>query len=77
MVLEANVPDEPLRFVLKSSDPMQQATFLAQANSIEEKQGWIAQITDQLDLQKKFLEAISNPKAYQDRLAGSMGGMNL
>uniref|UniRef100_A0A915NG55 DH domain-containing protein n=1 Tax=Meloidogyne floridensis TaxID=298350 RepID=A0A915NG55_9BILA len=64
MVLEENVVDEPLRFVLQSNDPNQPATFVAQSATSEDKEHFT--IT--------FLAALVDPKRY---LANSMGSMNI
>lgn len=77
MVLESNIPDEPLRFVLKSSDPAQPNAFLAQANTMEEKEQWISKINSQLDQQKTLLAALVDPKRYQNQLAGAVNSMSL
>lgn len=78
MVLEDNVPDEPLRFVLTSNDPSQPtAVFVAQAASLEDKQQWLSKISAQLDQQKTFLAALVDPKKYQNQLASSIGALNL
>lgn len=77
MVLQANVPDEPLRFILKSSDPVQPNAFLAQANTMEEKNEWISKINSQLDQQKTLLAALVDPKRYQNQLAGSINSLSL
>uniref|UniRef100_A0A914Q410 PH domain-containing protein n=1 Tax=Panagrolaimus davidi TaxID=227884 RepID=A0A914Q410_9BILA len=42
MVLENNVSDESLRFVLRSNDPNQPVAFLCQANSEKEKEEWLS-----------------------------------
>jgi hypothetical protein len=52
MVLDENVPDEPLRFILTSNDPTQPAVFVAQAASLDDKQKWLEKISAQLDQQK-------------------------
>ncbi|KAM3722370.1 Triple functional domain protein [Dirofilaria immitis] len=75
--LQANVPDEPLRFILKSNDPTQPNGFLAQANTMEEKDQWISKISSQLDQQKTFLAALVDPKRYQNQLAGSVNSLSL
>jgi hypothetical protein len=55
MMLEDNVPDEPLRFVLQSNDPNQQATYVAQTTSTEDKAQWLSKLSAQLDQQKVSL----------------------
>lgn len=77
MVLEADIADEPLRFILKSSDPTQPNAFLAQANTIEEKEQWISKINSQLDQQKTLLAALVDPKRYQNQLAGGVNSLSL
>lgn len=77
MVLEAKIPDEPLRFIVRSNDPTQPNAFLAQANTIEEKNEWIAKINSQLDQQKTLLAALVDPKRYQNQLAGGVNAISL
>lgn len=78
MVLEENVADEPLRFVLTNNNPSQPTTvFVAQAASLEDKQQWLSKISEQLDQQKTFLAALVDPKKYQNQLANSIGGLNM
>nr|AVV64040.1 Bm4418 [Anisakis simplex] len=77
MVLEASVPDEPLRFIVRSNDPSQPNAFLAQANSIEEKEEWINKINSQLDQQKTLLAALVDPKRYQNQLAGGVNAISI
>uniref|UniRef100_A0A0N5AX50 Rho guanine nucleotide exchange factor 25 n=1 Tax=Syphacia muris TaxID=451379 RepID=A0A0N5AX50_9BILA len=74
MVLEANVPDEPLRFIIRSSDPAQPNAFLCQTNNLEEKEEWIEKINSQLDQQKRLLAALVNPKGFIDQSLSK--GMN-
>ncbi|KAI6234414.1 hypothetical protein M3Y99_00792200 [Aphelenchoides fujianensis] len=69
MVLEEHVPDEPLRFVLTSNDPIQPAAFTAQATSPESREEWLGKLSAQLDQQKTFLAALVDPKKYQNQLA--------
>ncbi|KAL3119628.1 hypothetical protein niasHT_006714 [Heterodera trifolii] len=77
MMLDEKVPDEPLRFVLQSSDPNQQATYVAQAASVDDKEQWLAKLSAQLDQQKTFLNALVDPKRYQNQLANSIGVISL
>lgn len=77
MVLEEDVPEEPLRFVLTSNDPAQPAVFVAQAVSAEDKQKWLEKISPLLDQQKTFLAALVDPKRYQNQLASSVGSLSL
>ncbi|VDD96208.1 unnamed protein product [Enterobius vermicularis] len=74
MVLEANLPDEPLRFIIRSSDPAQPNAFLCQTNTLEEKEEWIEKINSQLDQQKRLLAALVNPKGFIDQSLSK--GMN-
>lgn len=74
MILEPNVPDEPLRFVLRSSDPSQPTTLLAQASSVEEKDLWGVKINVLLDAQRNLLAALQQPRKYQEALANSSAG---
>uniref|UniRef100_A0AC35TTZ7 Non-specific serine/threonine protein kinase n=1 Tax=Rhabditophanes sp. KR3021 TaxID=114890 RepID=A0AC35TTZ7_9BILA len=68
MVLEANIADDPLRFVFRSNEPSSSSVFVAQANSAEEKAQWIQKIMCQLDQQKTLLAALVDPKRYQNSL---------
>ncbi|VDN02872.1 unnamed protein product [Thelazia callipaeda] len=77
MVLDADIPDEPLRFILKSNDPAQPNAFLAQANTREEKEQWISKINSQLDQQKTLLAALVDPKRYQNQLAGGVNSLSI
>jgi hypothetical protein len=71
MILDANVVDDALRFIIRSSDPSQPGAFLAQANTAEEKQQWLHMINSQLDQQKTLLAALVDPKKYQNQLASA------
>uniref|UniRef100_A0A0N4ZES8 DH domain-containing protein n=1 Tax=Parastrongyloides trichosuri TaxID=131310 RepID=A0A0N4ZES8_PARTI len=77
MVLDPNIGDDPLRFVLRNNDPSQNSTFVAQAGSMEEKEQWIDKINSQLDQQKTLLAALVDPKRYQNSLASGMHSMSL
>ncbi|CAI2304110.1 unnamed protein product [Caenorhabditis sp. 36 PRJEB53466] len=80
MVFEANVADDPLRFVIKSSDPSQPTSFIANAQTQEEKDEWNRKIGEQLDQQKRLLAALVDPKRYMggsDDLSSGMGSMSL
>uniref|UniRef100_A0A1I7YXS5 Rho guanine nucleotide exchange factor 25 n=1 Tax=Steinernema glaseri TaxID=37863 RepID=A0A1I7YXS5_9BILA len=77
MNLEVTVPGEPLRFLLKSSDPSQPSYFLCQAVSEEEKQQWINAINERLDQQREILAALVDPKRYQNQLANNVAAMSL
>ncbi len=68
MSLEANVPEEPLRFILKNSDPATAQELLIQASTDEEKQELVNQIKSVLDKQLNFIKAIQHPIAYQKAL---------
>uniref|UniRef100_A0A914UQF5 Uncharacterized protein n=1 Tax=Plectus sambesii TaxID=2011161 RepID=A0A914UQF5_9BILA len=64
-----NVPDEPLRFLLRSSDASQQPNvFLCQALTMEEKEQWGVKINQLLDVQRNLLAALQNPRQFQDGL---------
>lgn len=52
MMLDEKVAEEPLRFVLQSNDPNQQATYVVQAASPEDKDQWLNKLSAQLDQQK-------------------------
>lgn len=69
MVLDEHVADEALRFVLASSDPVQPASFVAEASSQEDREQWLIKLNAQLDQQKTFLAALVDPKKYQNQLA--------
>lgn len=80
MVFEANVSDDPLRFVIKSSDPTQPTSFIANAQTEEEKNEWNRKIGEQLDQQKRLLAALVDPKRYMggsEDLSGGMGNMSM
>jgi hypothetical protein len=77
MVLDENVPDEPLRFILTSNDPSQPAVFVAQTASMDDKEKWLQKLSAQLDQQKTFLAALVDPKKYQNQLASSVGSLSL
>ncbi|CEF66125.1 Rho guanine nucleotide exchange factor 25 [Strongyloides ratti] len=77
MVLEPNIPDDPLRFLLRNTDISQSSTFIAQAMTLEEKEQWIGKINSQLDQQKTLLAALVDPKRYQNSLASGMHSMSL
>lgn len=78
MVLQEAVPDEPLRFVLSSNDPNQQAKFVAEAESAEDRQNWLAKISAQLDQQKNLLIALVDPKKYQSQqLANNLASTSM
>uniref|UniRef100_A0A0K0G072 Rho guanine nucleotide exchange factor 25 (inferred by orthology to a human protein) n=1 Tax=Strongyloides venezuelensis TaxID=75913 RepID=A0A0K0G072_STRVS len=77
MVLEPNIPDDPLRFLLRNTDISQSSTFIAQAMTLEEKEQWIEKINSQLDQQKTLLAALVDPKRYQNSLASGMHSMSL
>jgi hypothetical protein len=60
------VPDDPLRFVLKSSDPSASTgAFLLQAETLEQKQEWMARLKALLDQQQDFLRALQRPIEFQ------------
>lgn len=78
MQMEEEVPDQPLSFVLKNTDPSQGTTFILQASTAEEKQQWLEKIASQLDQQKAFLAALVDPKrAYQNQLANNFNSLSL
>ncbi|TKR93469.1 hypothetical protein L596_007922 [Steinernema carpocapsae] len=77
MNLDTNVAGEPLRFILKSSDPSQPSNFLCQATSEEEKQIWINAINERLDQQREILAALVDPKRYQNQLANNVASLSL
>ncbi|CAO4361588.1 unnamed protein product [Caenorhabditis nigoni] len=80
MVFEPQVADDPLRFVIKSSDPTQPTSFIANAQTQEEKDEWNRKISEQLDQQKRLLAALVDPKRFMggsDDMSGGMGNMSL
>ncbi|CAD6184382.1 unnamed protein product [Caenorhabditis auriculariae] len=80
MVFDPNVSEDPLRFVIKSSDPSQPTAFIAVAQTQEEKDDWVRKIGEQLDQQKRLLAALVDPKRYMgggDDVSSSMGSMSL
>ncbi|EFP01501.1 CRE-UNC-73 protein [Caenorhabditis remanei] len=80
MVFEPHVADDPLRFVIKSSDPTQPTSFIANAQTQEEKDEWNKKISEQLDQQKRLLAALVDPKRFMggnDDMSGGMGNMSL
>ncbi len=66
--MEAEVPDEPLRFILKSNDPAAHQEFLLQVASMQEKDEWMAKLNGLLDFQNSFLKALQNPRVHQENL---------
>lgn len=77
MVLQDNVAEEPLRFVLSSNDPNSQANFVAEAENPEDREHWLRTISSQLDQQKTFLAALVDPKRYQNQLANNMASTSM
>lgn len=69
MAMDAEVANEPLRFMLKNKNPTSTpADVVVQCSSVEEKQQWIRVIKQLLDTQLMFLNALHNPIAYQKEL---------
>ncbi|CAJ0930356.1 unnamed protein product, partial [Mesorhabditis belari] len=87
MMLETNVADDPLKFVIKMdekkagasapADAGPQPAFIALSQTPEEKDQWIAALSAQLDQQKVLLAALVDPKRYQSQLAGGMDNLGL
>ncbi|KAK5967598.1 hypothetical protein GCK32_005965 [Trichostrongylus colubriformis] len=81
MLFEPSVPDDPLKFIIRSSDPAQPTAFIATAQTQEEKNEWVRYISEQLDQQKRMLAALVDPRRFMggatDDLSGSMAGMGL
>ncbi|CAJ0568164.1 unnamed protein product, partial [Mesorhabditis spiculigera] len=88
MMLEANVADDPLKFIIKMDEKKAgasannvdcgpQPAFIALSQTPEEKAQWIAAISAQLDQQKTLLAALVDPKRYQSQLAGNMANLGL
>ncbi|KAK7084957.1 hypothetical protein SK128_027775 [Halocaridina rubra] len=69
MSLEEKVDDgDPLKFVLKSTDPRKpHLAFVCQGASEDERNQWVTQIKELLQTQKDFLIAIQHPIAYQNK----------
>uniref|UniRef100_A0A915JRH1 PH domain-containing protein n=1 Tax=Romanomermis culicivorax TaxID=13658 RepID=A0A915JRH1_ROMCU len=70
MAMDTEVPNEPLRFVLRNKDPSasSQQDVLVQCAGPEEKQQWVTVVKQLLDTQLNFLKALHNPIAYQKEL---------
>ncbi|CAB3408482.1 unnamed protein product [Caenorhabditis bovis] len=80
MVFDPVVPEDPLRFVIRSSDPSQGTMFIANAQTLEEKEEWVSKISEQLDQQKRLLAALVDPKRYMgggDDLSSAMGSISM
>ncbi|PIO58161.1 hypothetical protein TELCIR_20409, partial [Teladorsagia circumcincta] len=81
MLFEPSVQDDPLKFIIRSSDPAQPTAFIATAQTQEEKNEWVRYISEQLDQQKRMLAALVDPRRFMggatDDLSGSMAGMGL
>jgi hypothetical protein len=71
MRLDPNVPDEPLRFIVRSSDPAQSNSFLAAANTLEEKEQWLQKINVLLESQQNLIDALQDPRKHQKSLANN------
>ncbi|PIO63667.1 variant SH3 domain protein, partial [Teladorsagia circumcincta] len=76
MLFEPSVQDDPLKFIIRSSDPAQPTAFIATAQTQEEKNEWVRYISEQLDQQKRMLAALVDPRRFMggatDDLSGSM-----
>ncbi|WKX91440.1 hypothetical protein Q1695_009908 [Nippostrongylus brasiliensis] len=81
MLFEPTVADDPLKFIIRSSDPAQPTAFIATAQTQEEKNEWVRYISEQLDQQKRMLAALVDPRRFMggatDDLSGAMAGMGL
>ncbi|VDM59067.1 unnamed protein product [Angiostrongylus costaricensis] len=74
MLFEPSVADDPLKFIIRSSDPTQPTAFIATAQTLEEKNEWVRYIGEQLDQQKRMLAALVDPRRFMDDLSGSPSG---
>ncbi|XP_052674047.1 kalirin-like isoform X2 [Crassostrea angulata] len=61
MVMEPNIPDEPLRFMLTDKSPGSDAKYLIQCPNEEVKNNWVSSLKSILDMQGFFTIAITNP----------------
>ncbi|KAK6730193.1 hypothetical protein RB195_006949 [Necator americanus] len=81
MLFEPSVPDDPLKFIIRSSDPAQPTSFIATAQTQEEKNEWVRYIGEQLDQQKRMLAALVDPRRFMggatDDLTGAMSGLGM
>ncbi|EYC34328.1 hypothetical protein Y032_0001g360 [Ancylostoma ceylanicum] len=81
MLFEPSVPDDPLKFIIRSSDPAQPTAFIATAQTQEEKNEWVRYISEQLDQQKRMLAALVDPRRFMggatDDLSGAMSGLGM
>ncbi|KAH7702170.1 uncoordinated protein 73, partial [Aphelenchoides avenae] len=68
MAMVENVPDQPLSFILSSTDRSQPVTFILRANTPDEKRQWLEKIASQLDQQEAFLDALVDPKRAFEQL---------
>lgn len=58
--------DDPLKFILKSTDPRKpNLAYVCQASSKENRDDWIRNLQFILQTQKDFLKAIQSPIKYQ------------
>lgn len=79
MQFQKNVSaDEPLKFTIGSTDPLQ-PNFIAIAQTQEEKDEWVQKLEDMLDQQKRMLEQLVNPKKFMggDDITGGLGAMSM
>lgn len=78
MAMEENVPDQPLSFILKSTDASQPVTFLLRAKTQDEKRQWVEKIVSLLDQQNAFVDALVDPKrAYENQMSSSIKSLNV
>jgi len=65
--------DDPLKFILRSTDPRKpNLSYICQSISPERKEEWIKNLQLILQTQKDFLKAIQSPIKYQkNRLTNS------
>ena len=70
LVLDAELAEDELRFLLKSHDP-NGASFIIQAESHEQKQQVVAQINKLLDHQQSFLAMLQQPQASMPSAQGN------
>lgn len=66
MVMEPNLPDEPLRFMLTDKSPGSDAKYLIQCPNEEVKNNWVSSLKSILDMQgfftigKRFIVVMCN-----------------
>lgn len=54
MIMEPNIPDDPLRFMLTDRSPGSDAKYLIQCPNEEVKSNWVSSLKSILDMQGFF-----------------------